>query len=209
MAIEQSHAPVPQRKSLWLIGVMTAVWLAAATGGLYVVWAYDNAPGLPADAGPSWPQSTTLVRATDRPTVVMLAHPLCDCTRASLAELAEALGRTPVKPKTYVVFLKPTSMPDGWEQSGLWKSAEQLPDTTIVRDDDGLEAERFGALTSGQTMVYDAQGALRFSGGITGARAHEGDNAGRSAVVALLNALPNNHAATHVYGCSLFASAKS
>jgi hypothetical protein len=209
MHIAQSRAPVRPRKSLWLIGVITALWFAAATGGLYVVWAYDNAPGLPARAGQAWPQNTRLVRATDRPTVVMLAHPLCDCTRASLGELAEALGRTRIKPRTYVVFLKPTSMPEGWEKSGLWESAAQLPDTTIVRDDDGLEAERFGALTSGQTMVYDAQGSLRFSGGITGARAHEGDNAGRSAVVALLNALPNHHAATNVYGCSLFASAKS
>jgi hypothetical protein len=124
-------------------------------------------------------------------------------------ELAEALARAQNKPKTYVVFLKPSSMPDGWEKTSLWDAAAKLPDTTIVRDEDGLEAERFGALTSGQTMVYDAQGVLRFSGGITGARAHEGDNAGRSAVVALLNHLPNRNAATNVYGCSLFASAKS
>ena len=209
MHINEPQLSLPPRKSAWLIGVMTSVWLAAAAGGLYVVWAYDNAPGLPAQAGPTWPRNTALIRATDRPTVVLLAHPLCDCTRATLGELTEALARAAVKPKTYVVFLKPSSMPDGWEKSALWKAAEQLPDSTIVRDDDGLEAERFGALTSGQTLVYDARGALRFSGGITGARAHEGDNAGRSAVVALLNKLPNKHAATNVYGGSLFAAAKS
>ena len=207
--MDASTSAATTRRSSWLIGAIAAVWIAAAAGGLYVVWAYDNAPGLPAKAGPVWPQHTALERATDRPTIVLLAHPLCDCTRATLGELAEALARASVKPKTYVVFLKPSSMPEGWEKSSLWASAEKLPHTTIVRDDDGLEAERFGALTSGQTMVYDAQGSLRFSGGITGARAHEGDNAGRAAVVALLNHLPSKHAATNVFGCSLFASAKS
>lgn len=193
----------------WLVAGLSACWLSVAVSGLYIVWAYDNAPGLAATAGPAWPEHTALTRATDRPTVVVLAHPLCDCTRATLGELAEALARTSVKPKTYVVFLKPSSMPDGWEKTDLWESATRLPGTTIIKDEDGHEAEHFGALTSGQTMVYDAQGSLRFSGGITGARAHAGDNAGRSAVVALLNQLPNQHAATNVFGCSLFAAAKS
>ncbi len=187
--------------TFWVVGVFAALWLTAAVGGLYVVWAYDNAPGLPANAGPVWPANTRLERAIGGPTVVLLAHPLCDCTKATLSELAEALARTSVKPKTYVVFLKPSSMPDGWEKSSLWNAAAKLPNTTIISDEDGHEAEHFGALTSGQTMVYDAEGALQFSGGITGARAHEGDNAVRAAVVALLNKLPNQHAATNVYGC--------
>ena len=203
--------PPPGRKSatIWVIVAAACCWLGAAVGGLYLVWSYDNAPGLPAQAGPAWPEATTLVRATDRPTLVFLAHPLCDCTRASLGELAEALARATVKPRTYVVFLKPSSMPDGWEKSALWESATKLPFTTVVRDEDGRQAEHFGALTSGQTMVYDAGGKLQFSGGITSARAHAGDNAGRSSVVAILNNSRPSQPATNVYGCSLFASAKS
>ena len=52
----------------------------------------------------------------------------------------------------------------------------------MLRDDDGAEARRFGAETSGQTLLYDARGALAFSGGITGARGHAGDNAGRASL---------------------------
>ncbi len=52
-------------------------------------------------------------------------------------------------------------------------------------------------------------GTLLFSGGITGARGHAGDNAGRAAIVALLNQLNPATTATNVFGCSLFASAKS
>jgi hypothetical protein len=75
-----------------------------------------------------------------------------------------------------------------------------------VRDVDGLEARSFGAATSGQTLLYDKRGALLFSGGITGARAHQGDNVGRRSLVALLNGGPNERPGTSVFGCSLFTS---
>ena len=194
-------------KNLW-VAAIAAVWLACAVAGLYVLWSYDNRPGIAAKASSQWPASTRLVAATDRPTLVFVAHPQCTCTRASLGELAEALARTTTKPKTYVVFIKPSSMPEGWEKSDLWETASHLPNATIVRDDDGREAEIFGAATSGQTFVYDAGGALQFSGGITASRAHAGDNEGRSSVVALLNHLESTRAATNVYGCSLFALTK-
>ena len=193
----------------WILGALVMLWLACAVGGLVVVWAYENGPGKPATVESEWPANTSLERAADRPTLVLLAHPQCTCTRATLGELAEALARAEALPKTYVVFLKPSSMPDGWEQTELWKTAAALPNATVVRDDDGREAERFGAATSGQTMLYDARGVLLFSGGITGARGHAGDNAGRSSIVALLNRRHGTHASTNVFGCSLFASAKS
>ena len=193
----------------WLIGGVTALWLGCAIAGLVVVSSYDNAPGVPATAREHWPSQTVLARATDRPTLVLLAHPQCSCTHATLGELAEALARARTLPKTFVVFLKPSSMPEGWEKTALWNEAAALPNVTVIADEDGGEAERFGAVTSGQTFLYDARGALLFSGGITGARGHAGDNAGRSSIVALLNRASAARASTDVFGCSLFASAKS
>ncbi len=169
-----------------------------------MIWAYDNTPGIAATSPNQWPADAPLRPAADRPTLVVFAHPQCSCTRASLGELAEALARARTRPKTYVVFLKPSGFADGWEKTGLWELASALPDTTVVRDDDGRAALRFGAATSGQTMLYAADGSLLFSGGITGARAHPGDNAGRQALVALLNQLPANRRTTTVFGCSLF-----
>ena len=66
------------------VPVFGAIWLGAATTGLWVLWRYDNTPGKAAAAPGQWPASTTLVRASDRPTLVMLAHPHCTCTRASM-----------------------------------------------------------------------------------------------------------------------------
>lgn len=193
----------------WLLSAVVAAWLGSAIAGLIVVWSYENGPGVAARSGSEWPEASALALATDRPTLLLLAHPQCSCTRATLGELAEALARAGSLPKTYVVFLKPSSMPDGWEKTDLWKQAASLPNTIVLRDDDGREAQRFGAATSGQTLLYDANGRLLFSGGITGARGHAGDNAGRASLVALLNRRPHSHASTNVFGCSLFASAKS
>lgn len=155
-----------------------------------------------------WPVESPLARGTTTPTIVLLAHPQCSCTRATLAELAEALARVEVKPKTYVLFLKPYEFDNEWAMSDLWRTAEALPNVTVVRDDDGLEARRFGAETSGQTMLYDEGGTLVFSGGITGARSHQGDNDGRRALVALLNHKDPPRSWTNVFGCSLFSEAQ-
>ncbi len=182
------------------------MWLASAAAGLAVLWAYDNAPGEGATAPATWPAGTVVTRAHDRPTLVMLAHPQCSCTRASLDELAEALARATVQPKTYVLFLKPGAFSDEWAESDLWRTAAALPNVTVVRDDDGVEARRFGVSTSGQTLLYDNSGALLFSGGITGARAHRGDNDGRQAIVDLLNRGSSAKSTTNVFGCGLFTS---
>jgi hypothetical protein len=186
------------------VPVIGAVWLAAAAAGLWVIWRYDNTPGEAGRAPRSWPIETTIARAADRPTLVVLAHPHCSCTRASIGELAEAIARARTAPRTYVLFMAPTSFGEGWENTDLWEMAARIPGVTVVRDDDGREAKHFGAETSGQTMLYDERGTLVFSGGITGARAHAGNNVGRQSLVALLNHEQPARSGTNVFGCSLF-----
>jgi hypothetical protein len=191
------------------------VWLVAAVAGLSVLWRFDNAPGIGANAPTKWPADSALARAHGQPTLVLLAHPQCSCTRASLDELGEALARARTRPKTYVLFLKPDGFSNGWEQTDSWRIAAALPDVTVVRDDGGREAHRFGVETSGETLLYGADGSLLFSGGITAARGHAGDNAGRSELVSLLNHEQSARAGTHsrpapnrdatsVFGCPLF-----
>jgi hypothetical protein len=192
--------------SIWL-ALVGILWLASATGGLWVLWAYDNKPGIAANPSARWPATSRLAPAADGPTLVLFAHPQCSCSPASLGELAEVLARADKRPRTYVVFLKPSSVVDGWERTALWQQAARLENVTVIRDDDGLEAQRFSAATSGQTFLYDSRGVLQFSGGITSARGHAGDNAGRAALISLVNRLETSHPRTNVFGCPLFASA--
>jgi hypothetical protein len=115
--------------------------------------------------------------------------------------MAQAQGRV----TAYVLFVKPSGSADDWEKTDLWQSAASIPGVTVVVDD-GAEAQRFHAVTSGQTALYDVEGRLQFSGGITGSRGHSGDNAGRSAIVSLLNTGDAERTKTSVFGCPLYGS---
>ena len=206
-----TDAPVPTprarstAKRTFIIFLLAGLWLLAVTAGLSVLWAWENTPGAAADAPARWPAGSTLSRAADAPTLILFAHPQCSCTRASLGEFQEILARATHPPRTYVVFLKPIGLGVDWEKTDLWRTATSLPGVTVLRDDDGLEAKRFGVITSGQTVLYDASGVLMFSGGITGARGHAGDNAGRASLVSLLNQRTADRSSTSVFGCPLFA----
>ncbi len=207
MGIQQDTRPTDGRRGQLLWGGLAVLWLSAVAAGLATLAAYDNRPGADAHAPTRWPADSRLRPDAGRPTLVMLAHPRCSCTRASLTELAELMARAPRRPKAYVVFIKPARVAGmvDWERTGLWDAASSIPDVTVVRDEDGREAAVFRAETSGQTFLYARDGQLLFSGGTTGARGHAGDNAGRATILALLTSGTAPRNGTPVFGCSLFA----
>lgn len=174
--------------------------------GIGLLWDYENSPGPTAVAPFRWPADSRIKLATDRATLIMLTHPHCPCTRASIGELARLMAQAQGRVTTYVLFLKPAGSSEDWEKTDLWQSAASIPGVAVVVDDDGGEASRFHAVTSGQTVLYDAEGHLLFSGGITGSRGHSGDNAGRSAIVSLLNTGEAERAETVVFGCPLLGT---
>jgi len=104
-----------------------------------------------------------------------------------------------------VIFYVPADSNEDWAHTDLWKAATKIPDVRLTADPDGNIARQFGARTSGQTLLYDLHGKLAFSGGITAARGHSGDNDGRDSIVALLlGKTPIRHI-TPVFGCALYA----
>src|SRR5207253_2859520 len=102
-----------------------------------------------------------------------------------------------------VLFVKPLGAGEGWESGDLRRHAERIPRVRTALDEAGAEARLFGARTSGQVLLYDAGGDLRFSGGITGARGQQGANAGRNAVRDLLSGHGAARSETPVFGCAL------
>jgi glyoxylase-like metal-dependent hydrolase (beta-lactamase superfamily II) len=171
--------------------------------GFAVILNYQNAAGESGIAPAQWPEGTQLARDSGRDTLVMFAHPHCPCTRASLGELNRLLARSRGKVAAQVWFFKPASESSDWTSTDLWRSAASMPGVQIFVDVDGLQALRFGAKTSGSVLLYDTQGRLLFSGGITGGRGHAGDNAGESTLISLLDGKGAGSRQTPVYGCSL------
>lgn len=150
-----------------------------------------------------WPAGSALEPARDRHTLIMVAHPQCTCSRASIAELARLTSRLRERVATYVLFLKPVGTDSDWTRSGLWKDAAALAGVTVIADEGGRKADRFGALTSGQTYLFDRNRRLLFRGGITPGRAHEGDNVGRDRIAALVEGHGASRSWSEVYGCAL------
>jgi hypothetical protein len=120
-----------------------------------------------------------------------------------MAELERTLAKCPHSVTPWIVFYKPSTAAADWVATDLWHTAQTIPGAKIVTDPNGAEARRFGAQTSGETLVYDSEGQLQFSGGITTARGHEGDSAGKSAVLEILNHRETEFQKTPVYGCSI------
>jgi hypothetical protein len=102
-----------------------------------------------------------------------------------------------------VVFLRTPEVGAEWNSSDLWRRASEIPGVTVMGDDGGVEATRFHVSTSGATTVYDTDGRLLFSGGITSARGHEGDSAGLERIRSLLRTGKADRADAPVFGCSL------
>ena len=165
-----------------VLGIVGVVWLGVSCGGLVILAMYADSPGPIPQAPSRWPSDTQISLGQRRDTLILFAHPHCPCTRASLGELEKIVARYQGSLTPWVVFFKPASSDDGWEQTDLWNTAAAIPGAHVVADTDGVEARRFNATTSGQTLLYNDQGKLLFEGGITLARGHAGDNAGRSAI---------------------------
>lgn len=190
------------RRGVWIAAGLG--WLGAVGAGMALVMDYDTRPGAPAAAPLVWPKGSRVMLAADRPTLIMLAHPRCDCTRASLTELAELLARAKQRPQSYVVFIKPAQTGAAWERTAVWTQATSIPGIEVLRDDYGDEARRFGVQTSGQVMMFLPDGRLAFSGGATSARGKTGLSIGRTTLLDLLDGRAASTFTAPVYGCPLF-----
>lgn len=183
--------------------MLGVVWTLIVAAGMGWLWKYAATPGSGAEPPHEWPSQSAVERVAGKATLVMLAHPHCSCSAASLGELQVLMAQVHDLASAHVLFVRPETKPEGWDASDLWSRAASIPGVTASWDTDATEAHRFGAITSGQTVVYDAAGRLLFHGGITGARGHVGDNVGRARVVALLTGGHADRRESFVYGCSL------
>jgi hypothetical protein len=164
---------------------------------------YEFTPAPIAKVRNQWPSDSRLELDRQRPTLVMFIHPHCPCSRASLTELSVLVAHCRDRAALQIVFVRPSGLPQQWEQSGLWKSALQIPGAVAACDPSGVEAERFQATASGESFLFAPDGRLLFHGGITPSRGHAGDNAGRAALTALIHQGRAKRSESAVYGCAL------
>lgn len=190
------------RSNAWFIA-MVAIVFALLVFGSTEIWKYKLTPGAAGDTPQAWPSDTTLARDAGRPSVFLFAHPRCACTKATLSELRRVVSRVDQRAHYTVVFELPQGSPDGFLDSDNWREVGTIAGVDRVVDDEGREGKRFGALTSGHVVAYDAAGQLLFTGGITNARGHEGTNASEDRLLDALIAAAPHRSPLPIYGCEL------
>lgn len=187
----------------------TFVWLSLLTWGLGIAlgWfgmtSYSQRPGELLEPPSQWPTDTRLAGSSQRARLLLFAHPHCPCTRATLSELSRLLAGNPDQLECQVVFTRPAGTSTGWETSDLLRTAAAIPGVSTIVDQDGVEAQRFRARTSGVAMLYDSQGQLVFHGGLTAFRGHEGDSLGLAAIRDYLQGETPCTTESNVFGCPL------
>jgi hypothetical protein len=177
------------------------VWAATIAAALEAIRRFETTPGQAANSRPLWPADSAIPRKNGEWSLVMLVHPHCSCSRASVQELQAIVEKSPsVQP--YVVMYRPSEFKEGWERGAVLDAATRVRRARVLIDRDGVEAKRFGGFTSGQTLLYDREGRLRFSGGVTSLRGHAGNNRGRADVIEI--ATSETGSGTHpVFGCAI------
>ena len=187
--------------------VLLLGWGIAVSAGFGVLLRYKATPAETGTPPPRWPSESRLPRSQNQTaTLVLFAHPHCPCTHASMSELARLVTDAPAF-DVVVALVRPAGVTEEWDDTELRRRAAAIPGATVVFDEDGAEAARFHAQTSGFAALYDRDGRLRFSGGLTSARGHEGDSFGRRRVLAVLSGQTPDRDDAPVFGCALGGAA--
>ena len=197
-----------RRRNTFLL-VVCAVWLVAAVAGLAAMHRYESTAGLSAPSPRQWPTPGDIALDAHRHTLVMFVHPKCPCSAASIEQLDRIVALCGERVSIYVMAVMPEGgAAEGFDHTRTLAAAVAIPGVRLITDRGGREAVRFGAETSGHVLLYGPDGALEFSGGITAARGHAGDNAACDAVVATINGTTpppviGLERRSAVFGCSL------
>lgn len=189
----------------YLLIFLVTIWTIFI--GISFVWLndYSSRPGIPADVSAKLPKGIFFESDSKIPKLLIFVHPHCPCSHATLGELERLVATTQDLANIKIIFYKPNDKPSEWIETDLWQNARVIPNVEIATMSEE-EIQRFGVVTSGQAILYDADGNLVFSGGITLSRAHEGNNKGRKIIEKYLHEGEILAGETPVFGCSLTSS---
>ena len=186
----------------------TLSWIAVLVIGTTISATYESKPGDQGSA-PAFAVSKQDVEEANLSKtkfhILMFVHPKCPCSGSSMSELCNLMENFPDL-KATVFFYKPATAKSGWEQTELWKKASSVKNITLKTDIDGQKAKSYNVVTSGEVLLYNANERLVFSGGITGARGHVGENEGEDALEKILNreySTATKKFSAPVFGCRI------
>lgn len=145
-------------------------------------------------------------------TLVVAVHPNCPCTGATLEQLDRFLTRHPQSAQVVALFWveDEETNPAALETNRYWKRVSKMEAANAAIDPQGKRAAQFGALVSGAVAAYDRSGVLRFQGGLTPSRGHDGPSRGLDILESIARGEPvGDTKTTPSFGCSLAEALES
>jgi hypothetical protein len=190
----------------WTVSASIIAWLVllAAASSYLTQHEFSTVADAPQAMVTRWPNESRIERGAGRPTLLLFLHPKCPCSRATLRELERVFANVRDNAtELFVVATVPSEGTDEWRDTVTMNAAQRLPNAALFIDRSGVEAARFGAMVSGQLMLFDAAGHRAFAGGVTPSRGHEGANLGADALASLLRNETKERCEYPAFGCRL------
>ena len=181
------------------------LWIVVLILGFGAMAWYKQQPGPVGKIQSHWPQNVSQPLNPFRHNLVLFAHPGCSCTYASIVELEKLLVSHKNKFNVQIYFYYPSDKTKEWTNSTSKTYALKLPNTEVIDDRGGEFARRFGALTSGQAILYSPEGKLVFAGGLTETRGHIGESEGTRSIASAIETGQSLIKSTSTFGCILFS----
>ena len=123
-----------------LIFVLCAIGTLAETVALIN---FETKPGLPPTPPPVWPRQVKVTHVPNKNQIIVIAHPQCGCTQATLQQLAEVTDAA-----VSVLVYRPDSK-SNWGKSPIWQQVRLIKGASVDWDDGGKTAPRFRKLHVG------------------------------------------------------------
>src|ERR1043165_4499203 len=124
-------------KNILRTSVLGTAWVVALIASARLLLSYESTPGEVGSVPSGWPRTSQIPAPTDEAVLVMVAHPRCPCTRASMAELKKIMTHVQGKLDAYVLFLKPSGSGSDWDDTTLFRMANGIPGVKVISDIDG------------------------------------------------------------------------
>ena len=190
--------PKPTSQS-FVLSLFTA-WCISLFVGFFWLSA-DAAKASPAARAPQKIAVQDLWIANNKPQLFVFLHPRCACSFATLNELERVIASVSDKPDIHFYFADVMDH-QALLETHLWQQAQHFNAQSLQIDIQNI-ADFFAVESSGTLLLYKANGELLFNGGITASRGHEGDNAGKSQLISILNQQTFEPTQPAVFGCAL------
>jgi hypothetical protein len=195
---------VRRTRQISMLLMTILIWGSCIAAGLAYLREYETTPGVARPQPTSWQATSKLEFMPGKFNCVMMVHPRCPCSLASLRELRSLVERHPDQIAVHILFWVPSQSGSEWNQTEAWHLASLIPMARLYSDEEGIEAELFGATTSGHTILFQSDGTRIFSGGLTVSRGASNDGSGQQVISRVIDGTKSCERSTPVFGCPLF-----